>query len=300
MNYTQQKAYANKVCGKNARYRGPCPACGGENTFTVSRLANGLVWTCFRSSCDLKGGDSTFSVASLAQAIEKQKAPEDTPLLTHNNSKGGVTGLDLPPFPVPQMWRGVLSASAREILDKYKIMHHHTNRDVVLYDDCISERLYFMVQVRGTAYKTAIKVVGAVGRYYGNDIKVPKWRVQGETKGQPFHMPVHITNDSFLTPEEIKKRKTTCIIVEDAISACKVSFMGDGMALLGTNLTDQTVSYMIDHNYDRVLVFLDSDAMNKASAICSKLSGLFASTIISIPSGDPKDCDYKSLASLLA
>jgi hypothetical protein len=88
------------------------------------------------------------------------------------------------------------------------------------------------------------KVVGATGRALNKETK-PKW-FRYDAAGYPF-----IVGDS-----------ATAVIVEDAASACAVSSVATGIALLGTNLANSYLGSL--KNYKQVIIALDPDAMCKA------------------------------------
>jgi len=54
----------------------------------------------------------------------------------------------------------------------------------------------------------------------------------------------------------------TCVIVEDCASACSISNISTGLALLGTNLLDEHIGVV--SNYQKIFVALDKDATDKA------------------------------------
>jgi len=60
------------------------------------------------------------------------------------------------------------------------------------------------------------------------------------------------------------------IVVEDAASACAVSAVGVGVALLGTNLSDTHLHAL--RRFDRVIIALDPDATRKALNLQREIS----------------------------
>jgi DNA primase len=56
--------------------------------------------------------------------------------------------------------------------------------------------------------------------------------------------------------------KNVGIVVEDCASACSVSHISTGIALLGTNLLDEHIHQL--SNYQKIFVALDKDATDKA------------------------------------
>tara|TARA_R100001129_G_scaffold112017_1_gene77032 strand:- start:165 stop:641 length:477 start_codon:yes stop_codon:yes gene_type:complete len=87
------------------------------------------------------------------------------------------------------------------------------------------------------------KIVDAVGRSI--DGRNPKWYRYGNA-GEPFSC-----GDSRMA-----------LVAEDCASACAVSNLMTGVALLGTNLLDSHVDFL--SNYQKIFVALDKDATDKA------------------------------------
>ena len=97
------------------------------------------------------------------------------------------------------------------------------------------------------------KIVGAVGRAL-NSMTYPKWYMYGN-KDVPFKcgLPEH----------------KEAIIVEDCASACAVSNILTGVAILGTSLKESHKQYL--KQYDKIYVGLDRDATKKSYGIANEL-----------------------------
>ena len=89
------------------------------------------------------------------------------------------------------------------------------------------------------------KPVSAVGRSL-NPMVMPKW-FNYNKNNVPFTC----------------GHSDTAVIVEDCASACAVSFLYTGVALLGTTLKEE-YAYYISQRFKKVIVALDRDATNKA------------------------------------
>ena len=87
------------------------------------------------------------------------------------------------------------------------------------------------------------KVVDAVGRSING--KGAKWYRYGNS-GYPF----------------LSGTSSTVIVVEDCASACSISHLSTGVALLGTNLLDEHIHQL--SYYQKICVALDKDATDKA------------------------------------
>jgi len=94
-------------------------------------------------------------------------------------------------------------------------------------------------------------VVDATGRNLTDN--KPKWLRYGNSK-HPF---VCGTSDN-------------CFVVEDCPSACSVSNLVTGLALMGTSLLDSHIQVI--RNYKKIFVALDKDATRKAVDIVRHLS----------------------------
>ena len=94
----------------------------------------------------------------------------------------------------------------------------------------------------------------AVGRSIFD--RLPKWKRYGKSK----------------VPYIIGSHQTSCVIVEDCISACVAAEHGvTGLALLGTSLLDEYKPYIAQ--YKTVIIALDPDAIPKTLQIAKELRG---------------------------
>ena len=113
------------------------------------------------------------------------------------------------------------------------------------------------------------RVVDATGRSLTN--RKPKWRRYGDNKS-PF---VCGTNDNLF-------------VVEDCPSACSVSGLTTGLALMGTTLLDEHVEVI--KNYKKVYIALDKDATGKAILLMKKLRNYVPTKLI-VLNKDLKDME---------
>jgi DNA primase len=98
--------------------------------------------------------------------------------------------------------------------------------------------------------KNGNKVVDAAGRAI--DGRNPKWYRYGNSS-----LPFYCGSSS------------TAIVLEDCASACSVSTLATGVALLGTNLLEPHIEML--RKYERVFVALDKDATDKAVSMVKRL-----------------------------
>ena len=103
-------------------------------------------------------------------------------------------------------------------------------------------------------------VVDAVGKALGK--RIPKWKRYGKSK-IPFIRGLH----NPITGEV----NTTCVLVEDCISACVLSLHGyAGVALLGTSLLEEH-KQLLSSKFNKGIVALDPDALPKSLTIRKEL-----------------------------
>lgn len=111
--------------------------------------------------------------------------------------------------------------------------------------DVKQHRIVFLI-------KEKEKLRGAIGRGLNSNV-YPKWYIYGD-KTYPF----------------ICGNKDKAILVEDCASACAVSHLYSGVALMGTSLPDTFIP-VIRKKYKEVIIALDRDATTKAFDISNKL-----------------------------
>ena len=96
------------------------------------------------------------------------------------------------------------------------------------------------------------KVKGAIGRGLNSEV-YPKWFMYG-SKAYPF----------------ICGNSDIAVLVEDCASACAVSEVHTGVALMGTSLPDSYIP-VLKKKFKKVIVALDRDATTKAFDISNQL-----------------------------
>lgn len=205
------------------RYRSDCPVCGKSNTFSVTDDGLQRLWYCFHADCNVKGRTGITLTKDFAKhALSRKENPP-----TQNCSQ----------FEIPDTF---VSLSRNLNAELYV-------RSVNAYDAYLSGRVDIRYDFKRNrvAYivKDNRKIVDAAGRSI--DGRKPKWYRYGNSK-HPF------TCGAF----------DTAFLVEDCASACAVSSLSTGIALLGTNLLPEHVNVL--QNYKRVFVALDKDATDKA------------------------------------
>lgn len=238
----------------NGHLRVDCPFCGHKNTFSISDLDGRIVWHCFSASCGERGSINLGrSVSSLRQKLLGKQA-----LLS--------TNFALPNYLVPIRGR---DACLKYLTSNNAIEAYLDDRAKVLYDPK-QNRCVFVLTKDG-------EPIDAAGRALTKGTK-PKWYRYGDS------------GEGFLCQSKVPSN--TCVVVEDCASACAVSSVAHGFALLGTNMMDTHVSVL--KGFDRVLVALDKDATKKGVDIARRLTYLTRSRALRLE----EDIKYLSEAAV--
>jgi len=243
------KSYVESlVIQPGGRYRSDCPVCGKPNTFSVTDGGLERMWYCFHADCHVSGRTGLTLTRDKARTAFTSKVAERIQ----------------PPagdFEIPNTF---VSLSRNLDAESYV-------RRVGAYDAYLSGMadIRYDVKRNRVAYliKDGRKIVDAAGRSLAN-VK-PKWYRYGNS-GQLF----------------VCGLQPRAFIVEDCASACSVSSVVTGLALLGTNLVDSYIRTIT--NYEKVYVALDKDATSTALEIVKRLNGKVATKLVVLPK-DLKD-----------
>ena len=230
MNYSNQiEIIKNLQIQIDSDVRMDCPFCHNTNTFSVSNKNGKLSWYCFHSSCSAKGSH------------EREKTMEDI--------KTTVIGKDEPNkkhFSLPDYFTSVYANDkCIKYIEKNNCYEAMATGRAKLYYDPRQQRIVFIILKKDNG------IVGAVGRGLSSNV-YPKWYMYGD-KSYPF----------------VCGNFDKAILVEDCASACAVSGLMTGVALLGTSLSDEYIPIL--KQYKSILVALDRDATSKAFDISQKL-----------------------------
>lgn len=214
------------------RLRMDCPACGKKNTFSVSDTGGERLWYCFHADCNARGRTG-FRVRKDApyHPLLKKMQPVCKPDVNQA-------------FELPETFVAISREPAAESYVKRVSAYdaYLAGRVDIRYDFRMNRVVYLIKDGRNT--------VDAAGRSLAN-IK-PKWWRYGKS-GNPF----------------VCGTSRIGVILEDCASACSVSNILSGIALLGTNLQDSHLPFL--RRYDRLLVALDKDATQKAFQLVRQL-----------------------------
>ena len=232
MNFQQQLAVVEGLgVPPDTQIRMDCPFCQNKNTFTVTTTSNSIGWYCFHASCSAKGKKNGEKTMEYVNVSFKKE--------------------DIKPqeeFKLPDSFKIVHS-------NQKALQYLHENncweacmwgRADIKYD-VKQDRVVFLVKNPDTN-----KYAGAIGRGLSSKV-YPKWYMYGN-KDIPFKC------------GECKD----AVIVEDCASACAVSNILTGIAIMGTSLKESHKKYL--EPYETLYVALDRDATKKSYNIVSELT----------------------------
>ena len=207
-----------------------CPFCNHTNTLTIKKLNGKLMWYCFHASCSSKG------------IVEKEISMNELLSLLSRKKNSQ----EKKEFNIPKSFISIYNTEkCTDYLKKNNCMESYMAGRVDIRYDVKQHRAVFLI-------KDKKKIYGAVGR--GLNSKVyPKWFMYGN-KQFPF----------------ICGQSDTAVLVEDCASACAVSHLYTGIALMGTSLPASYIS-VIKKRFNKVIVALDRDATTKAFDISNQL-----------------------------
>lgn len=96
--------------------------------------------------------------------------------------------------------------------------------------------------------------------------------------------------------------RDTCTIVEDVLSAIRVSKYTDTVALLGSDINDYILLYILNNNYTNINIWLDNDnyiVNNNKLSIYNKLKVYINNVNIINIKNDPKNLSDRELSDIL-
>jgi DNA primase len=182
------------------------------------------LWYCFHADCNVKGRTGITLTKDFAKhALSRKEKPTPAP--------------DTSVFQIPDTF---VSLSRNLDAELYV-------RSVNAYDAYLSGRADIQYDFKRNRVVYMVKdgrrIVDAAGRAI--DGRKPKWYRYGNSK-LPFVCGTHRTG----------------FVVEDCASACAISRICSGIALLGTNLLPEHIDLLTQ--YEKINIALDKDATDKA------------------------------------
>ncbi len=197
--------------------------------------------------------------------------PSSTTQKLRNKIQGTTTELQEITF--PSDIQETLPEKAVRWVRKYGITQYELSKAKALWSE-FRQLLIFPIR-RNSA------LVGWIGRYFG-DGNYPKWIIKGNFKNEPFVL-------------SAPKTTSTLVLVEDMISAIKVSRYTDAAPLFGATISISNMLRYINLPYTRIVFWLDPDKQ-KEMLVFARCMSLFAKDIdVVFSSGDPKEHDDKEI-----
>lgn len=247
----------------NGRMRMDCPVCGKKNTFSVGEHEGQRLYHCFHADCTASGRTDFRLSKDVTTHPMLLKAKRKL----HNKTEDVGAAFEMPNTFAPIS----RSQEAVAYLKRVNAYDAYLEGRVDLRFDFQRNRVVYMVT-------DGKRVVDAAGRTLTGE--KPKWWRYGKS-GRPF----------------VCGSGRVAVLLEDCASACCVSDIFSGVALLGTNLLDTHIPIL--QKYDKVLVALDKDATKKALDIVRKLQGVVPTNIL-ILNQDIKDMEHGTRERLFA
>jgi len=236
MDFQKQLAVVESIAHADCDIRMDCPFCTHSNTFIIKKNNSKLSWYCFHASCNARGKHTGKLTMEDVQATIENYDRSDEEMKRKRKS-----------FSVPPQFTSILSnEKCIDYIRKNNCYDAYKKGKASFMYDPRQNRIAFLIQDEDK------NIRGAIGR--GLNSKVyPKWYIYGE-KETPF-----ICGDSDIA-----------VLVEDCASACAVSEIHTGVALMGTSLPDSYIP-ILKTKFRKVIVALDRDATTKSFAISNKL-----------------------------
>ena len=267
MDYNYQLKIINGMAVEpNTDVRIDCPFCFHGNTFTLKNIDGKIMWNCFYASCNAKG------------IISKEMSPEELKNFLNGtikelSAKNKVQLENKIKWNVPNYFTSVHSDNrALNYVKKNNCFNAMQKGLAKIMYDPKQDRVVFLIKEQN-------KVVGAIGRAI-TSATYPKWFIYGK-KSNPFICGNH----------------REAVLVEDCASACAVSNVITGIALLGTSLSEEYIPYL--KKYNRILVALDRDATIKAFDIANRCAILLNDVRVIILEDDLKYYDEDKIQEIL-
>ena len=224
------------------RYRDDCPICGRSNTFSVTDTGFERLWNCFHADCNTGGSTGIQLTKENSKVAFKEQIEKEEKKETSE-------------FVLPDTFVSLSrNINAENYVKEVNSYDAYLSGLADIRYDFQQNRVVFLVKSISNG-----RIVDATGRSLNN--RKPKWKRYGGSK-VPF----------------ICGKSDNIIIVEDCPSACSVSGLTTGLALMGTSLLDEHIE--IIKKFKKVYVALDKDATSKAISLVKKLRNYVPTKLI--------------------
>lgn len=211
----------------NTQTRMDCPFCLNKNTFSINTEDGKIMWRCYHANCKIGG------------TTERPLSPEDIEKFLELSSTNSPAEPKVMSWTIPKHFTNIQSSEkCLAYVKENNCYSSYLEGIVSIYYDPRKDRAVFIIKKDG-------EPVSAVGRSL-NPIVMPKW-FNYNKNNIPF-----TCGDNDIA-----------VVVEDCASACAVSHVHTGVALLGTTLKEEYSLYL-SQNFKKVIIALDRDATKKA------------------------------------
>jgi hypothetical protein len=247
-----------------------CPKCRGGSTgeekLSITRTSAGLLYNCYRASCKFKGFVSSLPGSLLPEPNNKKhKKPHP---------------FTRPLIPLPE-------DMVLYLMQKYNLTEKDIANNGLAYD-VDYDRLY-------------LPIYNSLGYEIGGCAKKLGFKQHGNSQGSKNIIYYNDPDIQLLHFATKASELNTIIVVEDQLSAIRVSKYGRGVALLGTNWND-TTTVTLQKETRNIILALDADTWDKAVplpiAIARKYSLFFDTFKLVKVNKDPKDSTEEELQAL--
>lgn len=238
-----------------------CPFCNAthERSFVIGKYSGGRVFgKCYRAKC----GQSY--VFTKGEYVHTDNQPKKVPVFTPREFDRLEDCTKLP------------SCVVSKIYNDHKISEEQLQTEGVLWYPRKKSLVFPVYDKHGEQFGYMTKV------FYKTESNktAPKWITYFDRPTTRMHYPY-----GYSYCDKYK----SIVIVEDILSAIRLSSFVRSVAILGTSLGDMQAVELSEHT-DRLIIALDPDAIGKAYSMKKKYNSLFSGGIrVCILKDDPKD-----------
>lgn len=262
--------------GKN--YAFECPFCMAthERKFYITREGGSIRYICLRASCGERG---VLTSDGRQDTCVHKESLRTNPILVQTRQTN-----TLPTRRCLTWLYQAYGTTDRVLLENGLRCCHRTNS------------LVFPIYHYNTS--------GVEGYYYKQlppELETEEYKGPlSNLRGRPTKCMLYWETDNFLgiyIPINSSIAETM-VVVEDPLSAIKVSQLHPTLALLGTNLKEDTAAFLHQNGVRKLIWMLDADATDKSLKFSRKYALMFDSKIVPMKK-DPKDTPIEELKCLL-
>lgn len=243
-----------------------CPACERPDKCSITRTELGVLYHCFRDACGIAGhAGATGAIPARFRDTEKagkRFAPKYFTLAT----------------------RGLTAIERAFMLRKFELTS--AQLEAARWKYCPERNAYIFPVLNPSGFERGVTARYYHDRYYQGK-KLPKAVAYKEVDGAWLCW--------YNGPEDSRD----LWLVEDQVSALKMSQFAHTCALLGTHIDEREAMEISRFKADRVVIALDEDAIKSAYTMRKRYGLLWQYTEVCHLHEDLKDMRYEYLVELL-